>query len=140
MKYYSNLAGCRQERKCIMRSKKLTVRYGLLTVLLVTLSLTSTSNAWTIYRVATPKISWSPTWRGAAIVRISCTTPGATIKYTWASGTDVSDASNPTYFSNTYRYPLYVTRDVVIKAKAYKPGRLDSYIRWLRLDFWPYRN
>lgn len=140
MKYYSKMAGYRQERKCIMRSKKLTVRFGLLTVLLVAFSLTSTSHALTLYRVATPKISWYPTWRGAAIVYISCTTSGATIKYTWTNSTKVDYAPNPTYFSNTYRYPLYVTRDAVIKARAYKPGRLDSYVRWLSLDFWPYAN
>ena len=128
MKYYSKMAGYRQERKCIMRSKKLAVRFGLLTVLLVTLSLTSTSHAWTICRVATPKISWYPTWRGVAIVRISCDTPGATIKYTW-NGSSV----------RTYRYPLYVTTDAVIKAWAIKTGCLPSrYIRTLTLDFWPY--
>jgi len=140
VKYYSKMAGCRQERKCIMRSKKMTVRFGLLTVLLVTLSLASTSHALILCRVATPKISWYSTWRGVAIVRISCDTPGATIKYTRTNTTKVNYAPNPTYFSNTYRYPLIVTRDVVIKAKAYKTGCLSSYIRWLSLDFWPYAN
>ncbi len=138
MKYYSKMAGYRQERKCIMRSKKLAVRFGLLTVLLVSLSMASTCEAWTLYRVATPKISWYPTWRGAAIVYISCKTNGATIKYTWTNGTNVSEAPNPTYFSRTYRYSLYVTRDAVIKARAYKPGMLASYVSWLSLDFWPY--
>jgi hypothetical protein len=123
-----------------MRSKKLTVRIGLLTVLLVTLSLASTSDALTLYRVDTPKISWYPTWRGAAVVYMSCDTPGATIKYTWTSGTDVYNAPNPTYFSRTYWIPLYVTRDAVIKAKAYKSGMLSSHIRWLSLDFWPFED
>jgi hypothetical protein len=143
MKYYSKLAGCRRERKCIMRSKKL--RSGLITVLLVSLSLASTSNAWTIFprtrpRVATPEYSLTRLWIGVVIVRISCDTAGATIKYTWTNGTDVEDAPNPTYFSRTYRRPLWVTRDAVIKARAYKTGWRSSYVRWLRIDFWPYDN
>jgi hypothetical protein len=127
--YYSKLAGCRQERNCIMRSKKLAVRYGLLTVLLISLSLTSTSNAWTFYvpQVDTPDYSWTPTWRGALIVSISCDTSGATIWYTW-NGSSV----------RKYRYSLYVTSDAVIRAQATKPGWRNSYIRKLIIDFPPY--
>jgi hypothetical protein len=127
--YYSKLAGYRQERKCIMRSKKLGVRFGLLIVLLVSLSLASTSNAGIFYipRVATPEYSWTITWRGAVIVYISCDTSGATIKYTW-NGSSV----------RTYRYPLYVARDAVVYAWATKSGWLSSYSRKLEIDFWPY--
>lgn len=113
-----------------MRSKKLAVRFGLLTVLLVSLSLTSTSDAWTIFfpRVATPEYSWTRTWRGAVIVYVSCDTPGATIKYTW-NGSSV----------RTYRYPLYVTRDAVLRAWATKTGWWPSrYVNKLTIDFPPY--
>jgi hypothetical protein len=131
VKYYSNLAGCRQERKCIMRSKKLAVRFGLLAVLLMSLSLASTSNASTFFirRVATPEYSWTRTWRGAVIVDISCGTPGATIWYTW-NGSSV----------RTYQRPLYVTRDAVVRAQASKAGWWNSYVNTLTIDFRPYKN
>jgi hypothetical protein len=52
----------------------------------------------------------------------------------------VDEAPNPTYLSRTYRDPLYITRDAVIKVRAYKTGWWPSYVRWLRVDFWPYEN
>lgn len=115
-----------------MRSKKLTVRFGLLAVLLVSLCLTSTSQALTIYypRVATPEYSWVRTWQGAIIVYVSCDTPGATIKYTWNGSSE-----------RTYWLPLYVTRDAVLRAWATKPGWLPSrYVNRLTIDFPPYGN
>jgi len=138
IKYYSNSAGCRRERKCIMRSKKLAVWFGLLTVLLMSLSLPSTSNASTIYP-DTPGYTCVRTWRGAVKVYIWCRTSGATIHYTWGTDTtDPDDVPNPTYSSPTYRYPLYVTRDTVVKAVAYKNGLSSRYIHVLVIDFWPF--
>ncbi len=132
-----------------MRSKKLAVRFGLLSVLLMSLSaaaapdlartsqgmtgsdVASPSYARTIFfpRVATPKYICTPTWRGAVIVRISCSTRGATIRYTWNRSS-----------WRTYLYPLYVTRDAVLIAYARKPGWQNSYGRKLTIDFWPYKN
>ena len=120
-----------------MRSKKLAVRFGLLTVLLVSLSLASTCYAST--RPATPEYKCYRTWRGAVIVFISCDTRGARIPYTRATDTtDPHDAPNPTYSSRTYRYPLYLTRDTVVKAAAYKNGLWSRYISTLVVDFWPF--
>jgi hypothetical protein len=137
VKYYSKSAGCRRERKCIMRSKKLAVRFGFLTVLLVSLSLASTSYAST--RPATPDCNCYRTWRGAVIVFISCRTSGATIYYTRATDTtDPDDAPNPNFSSPIYRYPLYLTRDTVVKAAAFKNGLWSRYINTLVVDFWPF--
>lgn len=126
-----------------MRSKKLAVRFGLLSVLLMSLSAAAAPDLARISqgttgsdvaglssfrRVATPEYSWIPTWRGALIVFISCDTRGATIKYTWNGSSE-----------RIYRYPLYVTRDAVIKAWATKTGWLSSYRSTIDIDFWPYR-
>lgn len=90
--------------------------------------------------VATPTYTCVPDWRGALIVYISCSTSGATIRYTWAYGTDPTKAPTPTSFSQIYRNPLYLTRDTVVKARAYKTGYFTSFIRTLIVDFWPYSN
>jgi len=120
-----------------MRSKKMTVRVGLLTVLLISLSLTSTSNACT--RPATPEYQCYRTWRGAVFVFMSCDTSGATIYYTRATNTtDPDDVPNPNLSSQTYGYPLYLTRDTVVKAAAYKNGLWSRYINVLVVDFWPF--
>jgi hypothetical protein len=122
MKYYSNLAGCRQERKCIMRSKKLAVRYGLLTVLLISLSLASTSNAWT-YRppkVATPELScwYVDWWSGGIVIVLKCDTLGADIRYTWKPG--YGEAPTPTSSSQLYERPLLATCIGQLKARGFK--------------------
>jgi len=125
MKYYSNLAGCRQERKCIMRSKKLAVRYGLLTVLLISLSLTSTSNAW-ISRaptVKTPELAWSygyyvDWWYMGIVFALECDTYGADIRYTWTPG--YGTAPTPTSSSTLYTGPLLATCRGQLKARGFK--------------------
>ncbi|MFC1766097.1 chitobiase/beta-hexosaminidase C-terminal domain-containing protein [Planctomycetota bacterium] len=108
-----------------MRSKKMAVRYGLLTVLLVSLSLTSTSNAWTIYRpnkAATPELSrWELDWRGGIKLFLHCDTPGATIRYTWAPGRWAT-APIPTSASHLYWIPLRATCVGQLKARAFKSG------------------
>ena len=128
--YYSNSAEYRRERKCIMTSKKLTVRYGLLTVLLVSLSLASTSNAWTIYEpevaVAKPKWCAVPDWRGGLKVYLWCDgTPGATIRYEWAPGR-YWQAPDPTACSPLYWCPLLVTCEGQLRVKGFKPGYWPS--------------
>ncbi len=53
-------------------------------------------------------------------VSISCTTPGATIRYT-------IDGNDPTYSSAVYDVPLNIsTTTTIIKAKAFKNGWVDS--------------
>ena len=119
MKYYSNLAGCRQERKCIMRRKKLAVRYGLLTVLLISLSLASTSNARTFPKVDTPDYSWEiDWWRGGIVIYLSCDTHGADIRYTWEPG--YGEAPTPTTSSQLYDRPLLATCIGQLKARGFK--------------------
>jgi len=122
VKYYSNLARCRQERKCIMRSKKLAVRYGILTVLLISLSLTSTSNAWTYHppKVATPELSdwYFDWWLGGIVMYLSCDTPGADIRCTWASG--YGEPPIPTSSSQLYERPLLATTIGQLKARGFK--------------------
>lgn len=135
--YYSYSAEYRRERKCIMTSEKLTVRYGLLTVLLVSLSLTSTSNAWTIYEpevaVAKPKYVTVPDWRGGLIVYLWCDTDGATIRYEWAPRR-YEPAPNPTPYSRLYWCPLLVTCEGQLRVRGFKPGywQSDSLIIYFR--------
>jgi hypothetical protein len=121
--YYSKLAVCRRERKCIMRSKKSAVRFGLLTVLLICLSLASTSDAWTLYRpkLTTPDSLRVPDWRGGLRVYLWCGTPGATIRWTWASGYRAV-APNPTSSSQLYRGSILVTREGQMRARGFKTG------------------
>ena len=52
-------------------------------------------------------------------VTISCSTSGATIRYT-------TNGSNPTSLSPTYTSPISVTSSTTIKAKAFKSGWNDS--------------
>lgn len=52
-------------------------------------------------------------------VIISCISPGATIRYT-------VDGNEPTESSTIYEYPVSVTVDTTIKAKAFKAGWTES--------------
>jgi len=52
-------------------------------------------------------------------VSISCNTDGAEIYYT-------VDGSEPTKASNYYTYPVPITNDILLKAKAFKKSWLDS--------------
>lgn len=54
-------------------------------------------------------------------VTISCSTSGATIRYT-------TDGSNPTSSSPTYSNPISITSSTTIKAKAFKSGWNDSQV------------
>lgn len=146
IKYYSNSAGCRRERKCNMRSKQLAVWCGLASVLLMSLSaaaapglartspgtivreVVNSSNSSSIftYGVATPRFSWTPTWRGALIVRIECATPGAEIWYSWNGAV------------RRYEYPLYISSDAIVVARAFKTGCSPSDISILIIDFPPF--
>ena len=54
-------------------------------------------------------------------VTISCSTSGATIRYT-------TNGSNPTSLSPTYTSPISVTSSTPIKAKAFKSGWNDSQV------------
>ncbi|MDD2247898.1 MAG: chitobiase/beta-hexosaminidase C-terminal domain-containing protein [Proteiniphilum sp.] len=54
-------------------------------------------------------------------VTISCSTSGATIRYT-------TNGSNPTSLSPTYTSPISVTSSTTIKAKAFKSGWNDSQV------------
>jgi len=125
-----------------MKSRNLAVQFGLVVVLLMSLSAAAVADipritqstsgsdvALQSYAVATPHYHLQRTWRGAIIVTIECDTPGATIWYTW-NGSSV----------RTYRNPLYVTRDAVIYACATKYGYETSNVRKLVIDFWPYGN
>jgi len=136
VKYYSNVALYRQERTCTMRSKKSAVRYGLLTVMLVSLSLASTSSAWPIFRpkVEAPEYSWAiDWWSGGIVIWLECDSPGATTHYTWATGKGAT-ASNPTSFSRRYTIPLLVTIEGQLRARAFKSGWEPSDI--LIIDFY----
>ena len=105
-----------------MRSKKLAVRYGLLTVLLISLSLASTSNAWTYYppKVATPELAdyWIDWWSGGIVIVLKCDTSGADIRYTWRPG--YGEAPTPTSSSQLYTRPLLATCIGQLKAKGFK--------------------
>ena len=104
-----------------MRSKKLAVRYGLLTVLLVSLSLASTSNAW-IPTVKTPELDWSNCyvdwWYGGIVITLKCDTYGADIRYTWVPG--YGEAPTPTVSSRLYDRPLLATCIGQLKARGFK--------------------
>ncbi|MFC1604643.1 hypothetical protein ACFL5F_06410 [Planctomycetota bacterium] len=106
-----------------MRSKKLTVRYGLLTVMLISLSLTSTSNAW-ISRgaptVKTPHIEYAyyDWYYGGIVFALDCDTYGADIRYTWRSG--YGEAPTPTSSSYLYEGPLLATCIGQLKATGFK--------------------
>ena len=101
-----------------MRSKNLTV-CGLLTVLLVSLCLTTPSNAWT-RTVKTPELSWYyfDWYYGGIVFAIECDTPGADIRYTWKAG--YGEAPIPTLCSRLYEGPLVATCIGQLKAKGFK--------------------
>jgi len=105
-----------------MRSKKSAVRFGLLAVLLISLSLASTSNAWSLYspKVAAPELSrwYVDWWSGGIVMYLSCDTSGADIQWTWASG--YREAPIPTSSSRLYERPLLATTIGQLKAGAFK--------------------
>ncbi len=106
-----------------MRRKKLAVRYGLLTVLLISLSLTSTSNAW-ISRgaptVKTPDLDYwyVDYWNQGIVIALKCDTHGADIRYTWKPG--YGEAPTPTTSSQLYDRPLLATCIGQLKARGFK--------------------
>ncbi|MDD2247897.1 MAG: chitobiase/beta-hexosaminidase C-terminal domain-containing protein, partial [Proteiniphilum sp.] len=70
--------------------------------------------------VATPTFSPSGgTYTSAQSVTISCSTPGATIRYT-------TNGSEPTSSSTIYSRPINVSSTTTIKAKAFKDGWTPS--------------
>lgn len=72
--------------------------------------------------VATPTFSpASGTYSSAQSVTISCTTSGATIRYT-------TNGSDPTSSSTVYTGPITVSATTTIKAKAFQSGLMDSGI------------
>ena len=104
-----------------MRSKKLAVRYGLLTVLLISLSLASTSNAWySPPTVATPKVKYwyYDWWLGGIVFALECRTHGADIRYTWQPR--YGEAPTPTTSSRLYTGPLLATCKGQLKARGFK--------------------
>ncbi len=72
--------------------------------------------------VATPVISPNGgTFTGSVSVSLSCTTAGATIRYT-------TDGNTPTSSSAQYDAPLAVTASTVLKARAFLSGWSDSNV------------
>jgi len=102
-----------------MRRKKLAVRYGLLAVLLVSLSLTSASDAWT-RTVKTPDLDWwyFDWWLGGIVFALECDTRGADIRYTWEPG--YGEAPTPRVSSHLYDDPLVATCIGQLKARGFK--------------------
>lgn len=79
-------------------------------------------NGSPIQIVATPTFSPAGgTYSSAQNVTISCSTSGATIRYT-------TDGSDPTSTSSVYSAPINVAASKTIKAKAFKSGMTDSAI------------
>ncbi len=71
-------------------------------------------------QVATPTFSPAGgTYSSAQSVSISCSTSGATIRYT-------TNGSDPTSSSTTYTGSITVSSSTTIKAKAFKAGMTDS--------------
>ena len=104
-----------------MRSKKLAVRYGLLTVLMISLSLASTSNAWySPPTVKTPEVDYwyYDWWLGGIVFALECDTYGADIRYTWTPG--YGTAPIPTSSSRLYTGRLLATCIGQLKAKGFK--------------------
>ena len=84
---------------------------------------TTTSASYTIIQtVATPVFSpEGGTYYPSVNVSISCSTPGATIRYT-------TNGSNPTSSSPIYSSPISITSTTTLKAKAFKSGWNESAI------------
>jgi subtilisin family serine protease len=73
-------------------------------------------------QVATPTFSQpAGTYIGSVTVSISCTTSGATIRYT-------TDGTDPTSSSTQYTGPLTLTTTTTLKARAFKTGMTDSEV------------
>jgi hypothetical protein len=72
--------------------------------------------------VATPMISpGSSTFTNSVTVTMTCSTAGATIRYT-------TNGSTPTSSSPTYAYPFTLTSSATVNAKAFKTGMADSNV------------
>ena len=93
-------------------------------------AITATTNANANYNIVapTPQTVTTPTFSPAAgtytttqNVTISCTTPGATIRYT-------IDGNDPTASSAVYSSAITVSATTTIKAKAFMSGMTDSAI------------
>ena len=83
-------------------------------------SVTYTSGGGTTPTVATPTITpASGTYYEAQDVTLSCTTEGATIRYTL-------DETEPTESSAVYSSPISVSTTTTVKAKAFKDGYTAS--------------
>jgi hypothetical protein len=109
-----------------MRSKKLAVRFGLVSVLLMSLSVAAATE-----RVATPGVQGiqNISWRGGLLLSFSCETPGATIRLTYAPEGKI--AAYPTASSYIYRPGSWflITKPCMFRAKAYKTGWYPSFTR-----------
>ena len=78
--------------------------------------------------VLSPMFTPTPgTYDGVITVEISCQTPGSEIYYTL-------DYTEPTRHSYQYTGPLTLDSSTVIKARAFKPGYLDSAIVTAQYD------
>jgi len=72
------------------------------------------------YKVATPTFSPAPaTYSVSKNVTISCSTSGATIRYT-------TDGSEPTSSSTLYSVAVTISTETTLKARAFKGGWTDS--------------
>jgi pimeloyl-ACP methyl ester carboxylesterase len=86
------------------------------------LSDSATATANYILPVAAPSFSpGSGSYTSAQSVTISCATSGATIRYT-------TNGSAPTSSSPAYSGAISIAANTTLKAKAFKPGSLDSAI------------
>lgn len=104
-----------------MKSKRLIVLIiSLLLILLVFSCKKETTEPEDQQTVATPTFSPAGgTYSSAQNVALSCTTTGATIRYT-------TNGSEPTSSSTAYSSPINVSSTTTIKAKAFKEGWTPS--------------
>ena len=111
-----------------MRSKKLAVRFGLVSVLLMSLSAAAAT-----FLCATPDAAVTDiSWRGGLKLTFSCKNPAdATIRLTYAPEGKV--AATPTTSSYIYQRGYFlITQPCMFKARAYKSGWDPSFIRVVR--------
>lgn len=77
--------------------------------------------------VETPRFSIpSGTYNTPQAVILSCSTSGATIRYTL-------DGSDPTSMSPIYTDPIIISETTTLKAKAYRTGMVSSNIGWIEV-------
>jgi len=96
----------------------MTIRFQLLTVLIILILFIGCSNSTTDSepRVATPEFSITDgIYVVPQTVEIICETEGAEIRYT-------TDESNPNISSTLYTGPLEISEDTLLKAKGFKEG------------------